>query len=424
VARAFVDQISDTLELDPDGRSTGSHEARFQARAGRWRHFHSSGDFAVLLRDGGSTPEVVLERKVVLAGDLSAVSSADLAMFLSQTRFTGVVLARAHGVDRTLSVKLGKLCWGSSSEPSERLGEVCVRHGLVDRHALAKLNELPDDEGRRVGQRLVEAKLLNGHDLWRAMQLQVSEIFWALLLKSAGTFVVVDAPDDPSLDSHLALDMQGLLLEGVRRVDELRHFQRRLASPELKPRVEASLPDGATLEEQAIYALVNGKRTIVELGIESRLGEFEATKALHHLLEGGIVGIDAPPPRERTPGPKSVDSSVLIATYNEVLSEILNAVRSSGLDGPYRISVDSFLLGEQRATRAIQGLSLETDGTLSEEKLLLSLQKPGNSMQGPEAMLKTLLESVSKFALFQAREILDDGEADLLVKRARTLLSN
>jgi hypothetical protein len=416
VARAFVDLISDTLELDPAGRSTASHEERFQARAGRWRLFYSNPDFTVLLRDGGGPAEEPLQRKVVLAGDLSAVSSADLAMFLSQTRFTGVVLARAHGVDRTLSVKLGKLCWGSSSEPSERLGEVCVRHGLVDRVALSKVVDLPDDsEGRRMGQRLVEAKLLSGHDLWRAMQLQVSEIFWALLIKSAGTFVVVDAPDDPSLDSHLALDMQGLLLEGVRRVDELRHFRRRLPSPELKPRAARALPDDASLEEQTIHALIDGKRTIVEL---------EATKALHHLLDLGVVEVDAPMPHERTPGPKTVDASVTIATYNEVLSEIMNAVRASGLDGPYRISVDSFLLSEQRSTRVFQGLALESDGTLDEDCLLEMLKKPAPSLQGPDAMLRSFLEAIGKFALFQAREILDDQSADVLVKRARALLSN
>lgn len=425
MARSFLEQMSDTLVLEPGGKATAdkpSGDVRLRQRAGRWRLFSSSGDLCFMLREGhGAVPEE-LRRRVVLAGDLGGISSADLAMFISQTRLTGVLVTRAHGVDRELSFKNGKLCWAASTEPSERLGEVCVRNGLVDRGLLRRFMEVEDPDSRRLGQRLVEARLLNGHELWKAVQLQVSEIFFALLIKSAGSFLFVDAPDDSSLQSHLAIDTQGLLLEGFRRVDELRHFRRRLPSPLVVARRTGPLPRGASSEDQTVFDAVDGLRTIVEVGIASRLGEFEATKALHHLVEQGAIAVDATPLRERTPGPGEFDASLTISTYNDMLKAVYEAVRSSGMDAPYRISVDSFLQSEQRATRAFSGVSLQADGTVPADLLLAGLQKALTGLGGPAATLRQMLEAVLSFALFQSREILDEQIADALNLRARALL--
>ena len=416
-----LDQYGRTFVVDPAGgvKSEAGGELATAMRAGRWRLFHSSPELALLLREG-PIPAVESQReKVVFGGDLGALSPADVAMFLSQTKLTGVLVTRAHGVDRTLSFREGKLAWGSSTEPSERLGEVCARHGLIDTIALRHFMEKVDDpDNRRLGQRLVEARLLNGHELWKAVQLQVSEIFWALLIKSAGAFVFVDAPGDPGLDSHLSLDTQGLLLEGFRRVDELRHFRRRLPSPELMPRRSGPLPLSASLEEQRLYDLADGKRTLVELGIQSRLGEFEATKAVHHLVVERALQVDGASLGERTPGPREAELSITIAAHNEVLAEVCAAILGAGMDAPYRISVDAFLLSEQKATRRFHGLSLEADGTLSEEKLAKLLATPDAA-----GAVRMLLDAVSSFALFQAREILDEPLAEALSHKARALLS-
>jgi hypothetical protein len=205
-------------------------------------------------------------------------------------------------------------------------------------------------------------------------------------------------------------------------MDELKHFRRRLPSPDLRPRRSGALPPDATDDEKRTFDAVDGRRTLIDLGIATRLGEFIATKAVHRLLDAGAVAVDAPT-HERTPGPNELDSSVTIAGYDEVLSEIYAAVGAAGLDAPYRISVDAFLLSEAKLNANLFGLSLEPDGTLPEEKLLRPYQKGGDAPE-KAVQLRKFLDAVVGFALFQASEILDPKSASDLETKARMLLKS
>lgn len=416
--RAFLAQIAESVGIDADGRirSSANESARVQTRKGEWHAFDSSPNVTLLVR-ANTVEATAPDRRAVLSGDLSAIPTADLVTFLNQGRLTGVLLVRSDGIDRTLTFKDGKLCWGSSTDSSERIGEVAVRHGLIPRSALEKLAASPELEepGKKFGQKLVQLGLINGHQQWRALQLHVSEIFFSFLLKKAGTFVFALSPGDPSFESHLTIDPQSLLLEGVRRVDELRHFRRKIPSSLVKPRLTGVGAPRLGETDRSVAQLIDGTRTIIELGMLSSLGEFGATKAVHHLIELGVAVLDPIPSRERTPGPPSNDPESLVGAFNEALQGIYDAASSSGMDAPYRISLDAFLLGEKGSAPLLTGLSLEPDGTLPEETLLARARDDAG------VQLREQLEQVLSFALFQAREILDIAAADQLARRARTL---
>lgn len=422
--RIFVDELTEALQVDAQGRLTSTSEtgrARIRQLAGPWRVFDPGGSIAVLLRDG-SAETLQMGPRVALAGDLALSPTADLATFVSQARFSGLLVACSGGVDRSLSFLKGRLCWGASTDPSERLGQVCIRHGLLPRHEVDRLADGDDD--RRIGQRFVDAGLMNGHALWKAIQLQVSEIFYGLLVRTRGSFAFVDAPGHPTLDSHLSLDVQGLLLEGVRRVDEMKHFRRRVRSSTLVPRrTSAALDAKATPEERALFDAMDGTLDVVALGIATRLGEFEATKALHGLLERGFAGFEDEITRERTPGLRLVDPLALLEGCNDLLVELYGQLAPSGLDGPYRISVESYLLGERRSHPLLEDLSLEGDGRLPPGVILDRLERlTVASARG--TLLHAEIEKLLSFALFQARELLDPRVAEALSARARALLES
>jgi hypothetical protein len=67
----------------------------------------------------------------------------------------------------------------------------------------------------------VERHLLSERDLWKAVQEHVTTVFQAILLETRGEVVLADERHDDTL-SVPGLSAEGLLMEGVRRLDELR----------------------------------------------------------------------------------------------------------------------------------------------------------------------------------------------------------
>jgi hypothetical protein len=117
----------------------------------------------------------------------------------------------------------------------------------------------------------------------------VTAVFQAMLLAREGTFALVEeAPD--RVAGPLSVSTQALLMDGVRRIDELALFRGRIAGPAAVLRRRA--PERArTLQapERALLALVDGRRTVAEIAAAAHLSDFDAIKLLHHLAETGQV---------------------------------------------------------------------------------------------------------------------------------------
>lgn len=360
-------------------------------------------------------PDLPEGSEVVLAAGLESFPPFELLPFLAQARASGVLLARTAKTERSLTFVRGGLVWATSDEPAERLGEVAVRFGLMAREGLERelqaMEARPD--GRRVGKRLVDAGLLDGHGQWRAVRLQLGEIFFGLLAETSGTllFLRTNRPPPPT---HFAIDVQLLLMDGARRLDELEHYRKRIpgsaAVPARAPREASPLSS----REASVLELVDGTLTVRELGSASKLGEFEVTKTLHGLLERGVV--DLRDPGAPGPAPTGPSSRTILAAFNVCLASVFNAVKAAGCEEPFRISVDAYLESEARTQPWVGSASLELFGTLPDDDILASARAVEPSKL--EAALRALLD----FALFQASEILGAAAGEALAVAVRAEL--
>ncbi len=120
--------------------------------------------------------------------------------------------------------------------------------------------------GFRIGQGLMQAGLVDEAELQRLLKVQVSEVIFELFEWREGTFTVYDQVPPPATAVKLEIDLQNLVMEGVRRLDErgrvaellpeLDLVIEALANPE---RIKSSL--SLTPEEWRIFFLVDGRRT-------------------------------------------------------------------------------------------------------------------------------------------------------------------
>ncbi|MEM7411498.1 MAG: DUF4388 domain-containing protein [Myxococcota bacterium] len=157
---------------------------------------------------------------LVLAGDLTQVPFPEVVTLIAHGRRSAVLRVYGSSVTRTVVFRQGEVRGTASQRAGEHLDDVAVRMGLVERKHMDDLvHEFGD--ARHAGRVAVERGMLSERDLWNAVQEHVTTVFQAILLETKGSFVLTDEEVDESL-LFPGLSAEGLLMEGVRRLDELR----------------------------------------------------------------------------------------------------------------------------------------------------------------------------------------------------------
>jgi hypothetical protein len=262
--------------------------------AAAWKLLSGTSDLLGALREGHAVEAQPHPRGTVLAGDLAEMQPSDLLNFLHQGRRTGVLLTRTHEVERAVVLTDGNVAWACSTSPGERIGELLANMGLVGRERIeaALREQQATREKKRIGQLLVEHGHLGPDEVWRGLKHQVVEIFLGLLVTQSGSFVFLRGVEKAKLPAQLAIDTQGMLLDGLRRLDEMELYRTRVPSFEAKPKPSGKPPSGKlSLEEQRVLSLADGSRSVGDLSATTSFGEFETTKAVFKLIEAGYLSL-------------------------------------------------------------------------------------------------------------------------------------
>jgi hypothetical protein len=353
------------LDIDAHGRVAAQTDPARRAladRAGRFVLLPSAADLLVARRTP-ATGATSARPRCVLAGDLSAFPIADFIAFMQQARLSGVLTVTGDGAERTVAFHEGEVRSAQSSAAGERMGEVAVRLGYASEAQVAEATK----SGRPIGKALVDLGILTPNDLYKCLHEQVSEVFHALLLSKSGTFTLVDE-DQERPAAPLAVSTQSLLMDGIRRIDELSLFQARIPGPgAVLRRREGGRAQTLRPTENALLALVDGKRTVAEIATAAHLNEFDATKTLFHLAEAGLLEAVA-----GAAGPASEAERVpaVVRGMNELLRAVGHAVpagaRAGFLDAAQRFLWDA----ASPFAPLLRELTVAGDGSLDEAALL------------------------------------------------------
>jgi hypothetical protein len=218
--------------------------------------------------------------------------------FLNVGRHTGVLLLERPEQETKVFFREGAPVYASSTRDTLRLGCLLVRLGKMTEsqleRALARLGS-----GHRIGQVLLKEKLLTEEELASVLKVQVSEVVFDTFEWDKGLFTFYDDVPPPATAVTLEMDLQNLIMEGVRRIDErsrLAEFFPDLAmvvesvvNPE---RVKASVT--LTPEEWQVYFLVDGRRTLADVcRLAGNPDELSTLLILRHLALAKFVRVIA-----------------------------------------------------------------------------------------------------------------------------------
>jgi hypothetical protein len=244
----------------------------------------------------------------ILEGDLGRLDVPDVLSFLNMGRRTGVLSLEKTDQETKLFFRDGNPVFASSTKADLHLGAMLIRLQKVSRDSMDRALNKPRSGRWRVGSVLLADKLLSETELASFLKVQVSEVIFDTFTWREGVFTFWEKVLPPATAVTLDMDLQNLLMEGSRRLDERGRLSE--VFPDLDMAVEAiANPEKVkhsvtmTPEEWKVYFLIDGRRSLSEIcRLAGNPDELATLQILHHLVKAKFVAI-VPPPEDETPVP-------------------------------------------------------------------------------------------------------------------------
>jgi hypothetical protein len=311
-----------------------------------------------------------------LRGQLTQLPLPDILEQLRLSKSTGILSLVSGGARKAIYVKDGRVVFGSSNLPNDRLGEILIRDGKITVEEY-ETSIKAISKGKRQGKVLVEMGALSPKDLWEGVQFQVQEIVSSLFQWDEGQFHFEESSLPEKERITVDLDIQRLILAGLRRVDANGAIQGRYPEGLLVLEPDNLLPEGALESyEMHVLALVDGERSVLDICHESEIGDNETLKVLYALLSTGILR--AKGRKVRTLDQDFVPADTLysvLTSFNQMYGFIFRyMVREVG---PIAENVLEKYLGGLREARkeVFGGVKLQKDGSLDAAVVERNLNK-------------------------------------------------
>lgn len=231
---------------------------------------------------------------MAIKGSLKEASLADVCQLLALGQKTGCLSVADRSRFGQIYFDQGRITYARIVNRRDRLGDLLVRDGEIAQEQLDEvLVQQARQPDKRVGELLVERRIITPADLTRYIRMQIEEAIYHLFTWSRGNFFFeVDEKPDPA-DVVVSINPEGLLLEAARRVDEWSLIEKKIPSFDLVFEVDHSRLDTAavalTPEQEDLVPLLDGTRALSEIVDQTGYTEFEVGKALFGLLQAGFA---------------------------------------------------------------------------------------------------------------------------------------
>lgn len=158
-----------------------------------------------------------------LRGDLAHFFPSEILQLLQLAQATGCLALERAGERAQLYVERGRPVFARTTGPSVSTGQILVHRGIITRESLERaLAEQVAHPGQRLGALLVAAGAASQADMQSAVNESLRRVIFGLLLWREGTFRFVSGEQVGAEDVKLDLDLDRLILEGLRQADEAR----------------------------------------------------------------------------------------------------------------------------------------------------------------------------------------------------------
>jgi hypothetical protein len=232
----------------------------------------------------------------MLKGTLDDFTLPDIFRLMSLAKKTGRMdVSRGAGSGRVFFNE-GDVYYAESSLSREPLGQKLIRARALTESQLNKALDDHAQTGKRVGDILIESGMVSGEQIEAAVAQQIEDAIFDLLRWDLGEFTW-DGGAELEVEVPISVSVENLIMEASRRLDELEVIQRKIPGEHAILTMAHAPPEGAaeiniTPEEWRALVLVDGSRTVGEIGSLIGKDDFETMKILYGLVSAGLVEVD------------------------------------------------------------------------------------------------------------------------------------
>ncbi len=231
----------------------------------------------------------------VLDGNLARFEVPDLLTFLNMGRRTGVLVMERPEQETKIFFREGQPIFSTSTKEDLRAPSLLVRQGKLKEEQAEQLRMYHPTGAEKVGQALISEKLLSERELGPFLKVQVSEAIFDTFSWRCGVFTFFDKVPPPETAVTIEIDLQNLIMEGVRRIDERGRLEELFEDKDQVIEVIANperVKHGVTLtgEEWRVFFLVDGRRSVEEiLTLVGDADELSTLEVIHNLMVANLV---------------------------------------------------------------------------------------------------------------------------------------
>ena len=227
-----------------------------------------------------------------IVGNLKTMQLEELLQWLSLSKKTGTLEINHDALSKKIYFRDGLIVSSSSNRPEEYLGHFLVSHGLISDDALAEAVELQKQTHVLLGKILVTKGALTESALHQMLRLKTEESIYDVFYWEEGDFRFLDDQLPESAMVPMALDVTGILMEGVQRVDEFRRIRKLIPNEQAIPVVIAELNyEDLDAGERQILDLVDDERTIEEIRLTTHASDFHVCRVLYRQWQEGRLKV-------------------------------------------------------------------------------------------------------------------------------------
>jgi len=230
---------------------------------------------------------------VALEGNLSTVDFPDVLQLLCSTRKTGVLHLRRAADWKRIYLRDGTVLLLSSSEPEDYIGDTLASLGKVSEEDLRRALVRQQREGKLVGAILVEEGKIEADVLLRYLRDRAYELIAKIVRVWTDAEFRFEEYALPPFDLiPLDLSVGQLLMEGVRRSDEINRLRERLPDDEVVLERTEEIFDDETMRSTLTGLVVSKLErplSVRELKRELRTSEFALLTGITALIDRGFV---------------------------------------------------------------------------------------------------------------------------------------
>jgi hypothetical protein len=306
-----------------------------------------------------------------IVGNLRTMQLEELLQWLSQSKKNGT-LEIVHGqTEKKIFFKDGLILSSASNKPEEYLGHFLVSQGLITEAQLHRAIEAQEQSRMLLGMILVNNGAIAEKELGRMLRLKAEESIYDVFTWSEGDFRFLDDVLPDSAMVPMRMDVTGIVMEGVQRVDEWRRIRKVIPHEQVIPVavVDLATVPGLGAGEQRMLELVDDERTVEEIRLQIHSTEFQICKLFFDQWQLGHVKLV----KLRAGGPASSSSGG--AADGALSADVLVAAGRAFLEkGELEPA-----LRHLRAARALEPEHPEAQETLTqaEKKIREQIERAG-----------------------------------------------